>query len=348
MIAATARLPRRSRTGRALIFCLAAALVAVSSGAAADDASPESSVLASRAVQLDPEDPGRRRVGRLAWRGGIEITSTSTRFGGLSGLLVSADGARLLAVSDTARWWTAGLRYDVDGRLIGIEGGRTARMRDPGGDALSKKRWRDAESLTVLPDGSILVSFEHVHRIWRYGTEGGALATRATAWPQPEGLEDAPDNSGLEALATLAGGDLLALTEGQENGTGTVGYLWRGGAWSRLTYRPEAGFKPTGASRLPGDDDILVLERAYSLLGGVRVRLVRLAAGDIRPGAVLRGEELARWNQFLMIDNFEGVATRRGPDGETLVYLLSDDNFSRLQRTLLFMFALEEEGRSGN
>ena len=33
---------------------------------------------------------------------------------------------------------------------------------------------------------------------------------------------------------------------------------------------------------------------------------------------------------------------RRGPDGETLIYLLSDDNFSALQDTLLLLFALEE------
>jgi hypothetical protein len=37
----------------------------------------------------------------------------------------------------------------------------------------------------------------------------------------------------------------------------------------------------------------------------------------------------------------EGVDARRGPDRETLVYLMSDDNFSSLQRTLLLMFTLE-------
>lgn len=333
---------RRFRIGCLLLVWLAAAIVPASSSFAEDKARLQSVVLASRAIQLDSDDPERQRVGRLTWRGGIEITSPSSRFGGLSGLLVSADGARLLAVSDTGRWWTAGLRYDGEGRLIGLEDGRMARLRDLDGDALSKKRWRDAESLAELADGSILVSFEHKHRIWRYGADGGPLSTPPTAWPKPKGLGDAPDNSGLEALAALADDDLLALTEDQENGTGKVGYLWRGGAWSRLTYLPEANFKPTGASRLPGSDDLLVLERAYSLLGGVRVRLVRLAAGDIRAGAALRGEELARWNQSLTIDNFEAVATRRGPDGETLVYLLSDDNFNQLQRTLLLMFALEE------
>lgn len=36
----------------------------------------------------------------------------------------------------------------------------------------------------------------------------------------------------------------------------------------------------------------------------------------------------------------EGIAARLGPKGETLVYLLSDNNFSPLQQTLLMMFEL--------
>jgi hypothetical protein len=36
----------------------------------------------------------------------------------------------------------------------------------------------------------------------------------------------------------------------------------------------------------------------------------------------------------------EGIAVRSGPAGETLIYLLSDDNYSALQRTLLMMFEI--------
>ncbi len=39
------------------------------------------------------------------------------------------------------------------------------------------------------------------------------------------------------------------------------------------------------------------------------------------------------------IDNMEGIATHRGPEGETIVTLCSDNNFSFLQRTLLLQFA---------
>ncbi len=140
----------------------------------------------------------------------------------------------------------------------------------------------------------------------------------------------------------LTDGRLLALTEEQAERTGTAGYLWQDDRWTRVTYRPHLGFKPTAASRLPGSDDILVLERAFQALSGPRVRLVRLAASDIRPRATLQGEELARWGLPFTVDNFEALATRRGPDGETLIYLLSDDNFHFLQRTLLLMFALED------
>ena len=42
------------------------------------------------------------------------------------------------------------------------------------------------------------------------------------------------------------------------------------------------------------------------------------------------------------MDNFEGLAVARDADGGTLVYILSDDNFHFLQRTLLLLFRLDE------
>ena len=34
----------------------------------------------------------------------------------------------------------------------------------------------------------------------------------------------------------------------------------------------------------------------------------------------------------------EGIAVRRGAHGETLLYIISDDNYNALQRTVLMMF----------
>ena len=38
----------------------------------------------------------------------------------------------------------------------------------------------------------------------------------------------------------------------------------------------------------------------------------------------------------------EGLSVHRSPDGETVLTLVSDDNFSPLQRTLLLQFTLVE------
>ena len=43
------------------------------------------------------------------------------------------------------------------------------------------------------------------------------------------------------------------------------------------------------------------------------------------------------------IDNMEGIATHRNAAGETIITLVSDDNFSVLQRNLLLQFALVGE-----
>ena len=108
-----------------------------------------------------------------------------------------------------------------------------------------------------------------------------------------------------------------------------------------MSYRPGPGFKPTSAALLP-DGGVLVLERRFTLLGGLAIRVVRLSADEIKPGARLTGEELAFFRPPLAIDNMEALAVRRGPAGETLVYLMSDNNFNPIQRTLLLHFALDD------
>jgi len=66
-----------------------------------------------------------------------------------------------------------------------------------------------------------------------------------------------------------------------------------------------------------------------------------VARAAIRPGARLVGRTLAELAPPLTVDNFEAAAARAAPDGATLIYLLSDDNQSFLQRTLLFQLRLE-------
>jgi len=62
----------------------------------------------------------------------------------------------------------------------------------------------------------------------------------------------------------------------------------------------------------------------------------------LKPGKLIEGEVLLEANDSLNIDNMEGIAVHRSSAGETILTLISDDNFSPLQRTLLMQFALPD------
>jgi hypothetical protein len=314
----------------ALAAVVLAAVTALVLGAHADAIAVQ-----AKPVLLHSFDPSITRVGRLEYRGGLQLSSIDTRFGGLSGLLVSANGRYLTAISDRGYWIEAGLVYDRSGVLAGIGEASIDELRAPNGKSVARRPAGDAEGLALAASGrGVVVSFEMQPKLLLYPAGGGPPVRLKT----PPGLEQAPRNEGIEALTRLADGRLLALTEGLRARDGMIGWLGGGLRWSTVTWRTGAGFQPTGATTLP-DGDVLVLERRI-LPPGARVRLVRSA--DIAEGAALDGKEIARFEGALTFDNLEGIDARRNDAGETLVYLVSDDNYSFLQRTLLLMFRLVE------
>lgn len=319
-------------------FC---ALLAVAGGCAAvaGNGGPlESSV----PVALDPDRPTLSEVGALRFRGGLRLPG-GAGVGGLSGLWVSDSGDRFVAISDLGKSVTGRLSYDAQGRLAGA-GSYDVRPLVLDKDPDYRGRLNDSEDLARLPDGGWLVPFERNHRILRYE---GADRPEGTPrkLPTPPGLETAPSNGGVEALAVLADGRVLAIEEGDDNGV-RERHAWiappdlkRRGDWEPLTYRAAPRFRPTAAAALP-DGGVLVLERRVSLLGGWAARIVHVPAESLRGGATMDGVELARLEPPLPTDNFEGLSVRPGPDGDLLVYVVSDDNRSPLQRTYIMMFQL--------
>lgn len=320
---------------------------AIAADAHPNQIKPKPSPTTIRAVPLDADDPSRSRAGALIWRGGIEIIHNEPRFGGLSGLHVSADGRRMTAVTDRGAWVTARLTYHR-GQLTGMTRIKFSNLKGRRSDRL-RGSWRDAESLSPDGSGGFFVSFERRHRIWRYPPRGRnhPLTGRPTPVGGPEGIAGQPHNGGIEALTRLCDGRLLALSEKLRAGPGSYrGWIRTANGWSTLAYAGKDRFRPTGAATLP-DCDVVVVERHFNIFSGVRARLVRIAAGSIEPGATLAGEELLELAPPLTVDNMEGLAVRRGENGETLLYLISDDNFSGLQRTLLLLFALPPGATGG-
>lgn len=302
-------------------------------------------------LMLDSSDPARTSVGSLQWRGGIAIASDSRRFGGLSGMLVENGGGTLHAISDVGQWLTAELRYDAKGFLTGMDRAVMDNLLDPNGEIMTSSKANDAESLTRLKDGRLLVGFERDHRVLVYpaGSErdGKGLAGRPLRFPTPPGLEQAPANAGLEALATLPDGRVLAVSEGLSAGDGLV-RAWIGTAtgadwqWQALAYRLKGPFRPTGAAALP-NGDVVLTERAFNPVEGVRVRVMRIRAASIVAGGTIEAEELAFLAAPVVTENLESIDAMPLPDGSIGLWILGDDNFNKgLQRTILLHFALKD------
>ena len=123
-------------------------------------------------------------------------------------------------------------------------------------------------------------------------------------------------------------------------------YLGGEGAWRALRVVAKGPFRPTAAAPLPGGG-VLLVERAFDPDTGVRVRVSEVAADQFEPAWLDRGlpiqpRELAVLEPPMPIDNIEAADVQVGPRGETLVYLLADDNFSSDQKNLLLQLELRD------
>lgn len=327
---------------RLLLFVACLLVAACGSGSPRPAGAQEQSLeIKASAQPFKIDEPAATRVDRLIWRGGISMTANSPNFGGWSDLHISPDGHRLTSISDEGAWLTAMIDYDSNGNLSGLSGGRIGQLRGLDGKPIGSKAEADAEGVARLADGSWLVSFERRHRLWRYET----LTATPTPVEGPAEIGRQPANGGIEALAALADGRVIAISEeyGQRPGTvmGWIGTPAAGGSfvWRSFDYATSPDFRPTAITQLP-DGSLATLERAFDVVRGVRCRVMRFDEAQLAAGTTVQAEELARLASPYAVDNLEGIAASRGARGETLIWLMSDDNFNPLQRNLLLLFEL--------
>ncbi|MGK7867302.1 esterase-like activity of phytase family protein [Falsiroseomonas sp. E2-1-a20] len=274
--------------------------------------------------------------GRMRALGGFVLNTGVLGFGGLSGLHLAPD-LTLTAISDRTRFAEMRLDLAEDLRPLRLSLLRTGWLGDGTGRPLRPGYTGDAEALARLPDGTWLVGFERWHRIRAYAELDGP----GRHVPAPPGIERSPANGSLESLAVLADGRWLVLSEGLAFRDGRAGWIGGPEGWLDLGYQPALGHVPVDAAGLP-DGGALVLERSFSVFGGFASRVVLLSAADLAEpaaGQVLQGEELLRLAVPLPVDNFEGIAVLRHA-GRLLVALVSDDNESLWQSTILLLFEL--------
>lgn len=297
---------------------------------------------------FEPRDRSRMRFGSLQYRSGLVLTSPHRGFGGLSGIRFLDDkGERFLALSDQGTWITGAIRYSGS-KMVGLDHVEVAPMLNAEGRPITEKRlWYDTESLAR--DGSLVyVGLERVNQIMRFDFAKGGTRARGEVVPTPPAVRKLPYNKGLEALVFVPkdikgqplAGTLIAMSEGGFDADGNlIGFLIGGPTPGQFSIKRTDEQFISDAVLLPSGE-LLILERKFSWFTGINIRIRSIPLKTIAPGAVVDGAVLFEADLGHEIDNMEGIDAHVTSDGETVLTMVSDDNFSLLQRTLLLQFTL--------
>ncbi|MCP3417625.1 esterase-like activity of phytase family protein [Bradyrhizobium brasilense] len=295
---------------------------------------------------FDIRDRARTRFGALEYRSGLILTSSFSGFGGLSALRLDPKGERFIAVSDQGSWFTGRIVYR--GReMVGLEDVEAAPLLGADGRPITATRgWYDSESLAL--DGSFAyVGLERVNQVLRFDFAKGFTRSRGEVIALPAAARRLPNNKGLEGLVFVPkamgqplAGTLIAFSERGLDASGNlIAFLVGGKTPGQFSIRRTENFDISDAVLLPSGG-LLILERKFSWFGGVGIRIRRLALSEIAPGAVVDGPAIFNADLGNEIDNMEGIDAHVTEEGETVLTMVSDDNFSLIQRNLLLQFTL--------
>ena len=294
---------------------------------------------------FDIRDPSRRQFGLLEFRGGLVLRSPERNSGGLSAIRVAADGAHFISLTDRG-WWLRGRLLYAGTRSSGIADAEMAPILGADGRPLAARGWYDTESIAE-DGGTLYVGIERVHQIVRFNYGKDGLLARGRAIALPPGVRAFPANKGIEALVFVPkglplAGTLIAISErGLDTAGNLSAFLIGGSTPGAFAIKRGSRYDVTDAALLPGGN-MLLLERRFGWDTGLAVRIRRIALGEIKPGALADGAVLFEADLGYEIDNMEGLSVHRAAGGEIVLTLVSDDNFSVVQRTLLLQFTLAE------
>lgn len=307
--------------------------------------------LAGRLLWIDVSGTGAGRgvlvpLGTHVWR------RDEPDFGGFSALAISGQGSGMIALTDRGYAYGADILRKPE--AVGTETGairelaHTTRrhLLDPKGKVL-RPYLADAEDMALAPNGSLYVAFESYGRILHY-SDLVATPTWTHRWNR---FEQRFGNLGFEALAALPQGGLLAIAEaalpGVDPGTDPPAFCRDAAGWHRVFALPDPqGFAVSGADVGP-DGKLYLLERKTAWPRGFSTRIRRFSlltgpkagtddTGTGGPCALHLGPaETLLHTPFGALGNMEAISLWQSAEGQTILTLISDNNFSRFQRTML-------------
>ncbi len=331
----------------AFLAILALALIPAAAQPPRDPAGVQRIDISAQAIEaFDPRNTSRKRFGALEFRGGLVLESPAKDFGGISALRVRADGRNFISVTDKGYWLRGRIVYRGS-TPIAITDAEMAPILGPDRWPLKNRGWYDTESLAD-DGGTLYVGIERVHRIVRFDYGRDGLLARGIPIPVPLGFRTLPSNGSLECLVMPPqggplGGTLIMVSENGLDARGNIlGFLIGGGADGSFSLKRTDDFDVSDCALTP-NGKLLILERRFSWTSGLAMRIRSVPLAALKPGATVDGPELILADMAHQIDNMEGLSVHRAPDGALVLTLISDDNFSPLQRTVLLQFTLVGE-----
>ncbi|MFS8115553.1 esterase-like activity of phytase family protein [Rhizobium jaguaris] len=328
-------------------LCCATMLVTLLAGCGPVD-TPEGGSADIHATAISAFKPRseQTRFGALEFLGGLELSSSNALLGALSAIRFRPDQRHFVSVLDTGHWLTGSIERDEDGRLKGVVDARIMSMIDRFGETDAGTGAMDAEGL-VLRGNHVLVSYEQNHRVDSYPDPGFETSPPDGSIPILIPKKQLRANRSLEALmiapqsSPLAGATVTVAERSLDDQGNMLAAILDGPLKGRFTVRHYDDFDASDGVFLP-DGDLLLLERRFDLAHGIGVRIRRIAGTDIRPDAVVDGKVIFAVNADDQIDNMEGLDAFRAEDGTIHLIMVSDDNHSILQRSLMLEFRLRD------
>ncbi|MCK0129684.1 esterase-like activity of phytase family protein [Erythrobacter sp. F6033] len=254
-------------------------------------------------------------------------------FGGFSSLIALPDN-RLLSLSDRGARFSLTEPDQPNPKASVIR--QTLAVAGPTMLADIEAATRDPES------GTYWASLENNHGIHRFTadhTPTGILKldAKALGWS---------NNTGAEAMTRLNDGRFVVIPEGRRTGLIYSDDPLGEEAHTTFAYLPPVpGHATTDMVQLP-DGRIVLLLRNLAPSVGIPPFESKLAIG---PAPETGSEDTWAPQVTLNLagviprENYEGIAARALPDGRVAIWLISDDNLSVMQRTLLAKLILDPD-----
>ncbi len=305
-------------------------------------------------IILTPLDERDRISGRLPVTGAWVLDSDHPDFGGISAMVHAGandqDASEALILA-TDRGWM--LRLPLAG---GEPRGGRIELSHYVDELDLDSDWFDLEALARDPaTGTLWSAYENVNSVVRddFDNQNGS---RHVGY-KPTGMREWRINRGAETLVRLADGRFIALAEGAHDSPGGTrthaGLLFARdpvAEQAALQFRFNAlpGFAPVDGTALPDGRVLILLRRVrYALPVRFDAAVMLANPAEIAGDDLWSGEIIARLRGSTYSENFEGIAFVPSDSQESAagsIYIVSDDNFSVFQRTLLMRLAWPETG----